>query len=250
MSTTRLFPSDQLENEPWLDLTCYPTFFDIFLLKRLFLSHSLPNELIDVILDLAKYWPHSSRSLPSPIQAERKVQWRDRRGKCRFPSFRVAPEDGPILSSLPLGFPPTNVLQSAALLVPSSRHPVRMVIFEIRYRRDFVLNPKVRRPQVVRQTSTRLEVDIERPTRPTESAPRSVLEPDAWLKDHVSESSMWLQQICDHVYTTWQSKRNRYDQTRTKIDLYMDHNALADDMAGQKTVVWRWDDSETYLDDG
>lgn len=247
MSTTKLFPSDQSNNETWLDLTCYPTFFDIISLKRLFLSHSLPNELMDVIFDLAEYWPYSSRSLPSPIKAQPEIQWRDRRGTHRLPSFKTASKDGPILSSPPLGLPPLNVLQSHALLVPSTRHPVRMVIFEIRYRRDFTLNPKWRRPQIVRQTSTRLEIDIK---RPTESSPSSDLEPDVWLKDHVDDSSLLLQQICDHIHTSWQSKRSLYDRAHTKIDLYMDHSVLADDMTGQKTVVWKYDDSENYLDDG
>ena len=250
MSTTKSFPKDQINNKPWLDITCYPKIFDIISLKRLFLSHSLPNEIIDVILDLAEYWPHSSRFLPSPIKAQREIRWRNRRGKYHSPSFRVAPEDGPILSSPPLGLPPTNVLQSAALLVPPTRHPVRMVIFEIRYSHKFELDPKWHRPRIVRQTSTRLEIDSKRSTQPTESSLSIVLEPDAWLEVHVSESSLWLQQVCDHVYESWQAKRSLYDQAYTKIDLYMDLSVLADNMTGQKTVVWKCDDSENYLDDG
>lgn len=260
MSATKSFLADQLNNEPWLDMTCYPTIFDIMSLKC-FLSQRLPNEIIDMIFDLSEYWPHSSRSLPSPIIAKGKLQeslqqapvhWLEHRDSqaSHLPSLIAAGEEPFILRSPLLGFPPTNVLQSPTLLVPRTRHPVRMIIFEIRYYRLFAINPKCRRPQIVRTSSARLEIGIKKPTHTTANSARFNLEPEAWLKDHVCGSSLRLRRICDLVYTSWQSKRTSYDQVHTKIDLYMDHKELADGMIGQKAVIWKSDDSGNYLDDG
>ena len=261
MSTTKSFWADQLDNEPWLDMTCYPTMFDTISLKC-FLSQRVPKEIIDMIFDLSEYWPHSSRSLPSPIKAQGKVQesvlqeypvhWREHRDSqaTHLPSPIVAGEDGLILSSPPLGLPPAEVLQSPTLLAPRTRHPVRMIIFEVRYHRLFAINPKCRRPQIVRQSSARLEIGIKKPTHISVYSTRPVLEPEAWLKDHVFESSLRLRRVCDRVYTLWQSKRSSYDRVHTKIDLYMDHKDLADGMIGQKTVIWNREDSGDYLDDG
>ena len=242
-------------------MTCYPTVFDIISLKR-FLSQHLPNEIIDMIFDLSEYWPYSSRSLPSPIKAQGKVQesvlqdypdhWLEHRDSqaTHSPSLTVAGEDGLILSLPPLGLPPTDALHSPTLLVPRTRHPVRMIIFEIRYYRLFAINPKCRRPQIVCQSSAGLEIGIKRPFHITSYSTRLILEPEAWLRDHVFESSLRLRRICDRVYTSWQSKRSSYDHAHTKIDLYMSHKELADGIIGQKTVVWNCDDSENDLDDG
>ena len=75
------------------------------------------------------------------------------------------------------------------------------------------------------------------------------MEPAVWLTARYIESSPRLQQICDRVYRSWQSKRSFCDPAHIKIDLDMNHKALAENMIGQKTVIWRYDDDGNYLDD-
>lgn len=251
MSTTESFPSDQRNNHPWLDMTHYPTAFDIVYLKR-FLAHSLPNELIGIILDLSEYWPHYSCSSTSSVKAQGKVQenlvqphWLEHRGReTTTPlSFTDSSEDGFVLRSPPLAVPLADVVQSQAL-VPQTRHPVRMIVFEIRYYRLFAMNPKCRRRQVVRQSKTRLEVGIKKPVPSTESRLRAVREPDTRPAARVVQDSPQLQQVCDRIYDSWQLRRSFCDPAHMRIDLYMDHKALADGMVGQKTVIWRCDDDD------
>ena len=78
----------------------------------------------------------------------------------------------------------------------------------------------------------------------------AVLKPTA----RVLEGSPRVQQICGDFYRSWHIKRSFCDPTHTKIDLYLNHSALADGMMGQKTVVWRCDSDYVagaeYLDDG
>ncbi len=258
-----------------MDMTHYPTIFDIISLKRL-LSHALPNELIDIILDLAEYWPHFSRSSPSPIKAQGEMRvpvppdvhadWLDHRGPEAIApiSFTDSSEDGFVLRSPPLGISSTDGVQSQLSLVPRTRHPVRMIIFEIRYSRLFAINPKCRRRQVVCQSSTRLEVGIKKPESSTDPSRKAVLDPHTLSTASTSEDSRQFPQYRDHIYERWHYKRDRVyqawhfkrsfcDPAHAKIDLYMDHKVLKDGMIGQKTVLWRYDDDEVAsakLDDG
>ncbi|CAD6587650.1 MAG: hypothetical protein ASARMPREDX12_002957 [Alectoria sarmentosa] len=262
MNTTKAFPSYQFHYEPWLDMSRYPTTFDIISLKR-FLSQTLPTKVIDMILSLAEYWPHSSCSSASPIKAQGKVaqdalpaHWcKHRRPEATTPlSFTDSSEDGFVLRSPPIGIPHTDVVPFQALLVPRAPRPVRMIVFEIRYYRLFHTKPESRRPQVVRPSSTCLEVGIKKPLPPTESPARAILEPATPPIAQVLKGSPQLRRICDRVYRLWDLKRSFCDPAHTKIDLYMDHQALADNMLGQKTVVWRFDDDVVaeakVLDDG
>ena len=257
-----------------MDMTHYPKIFDVTSLKRS-LSHILPNELIDIILDLAEYWPHVSRSSPSPIKAQGEMRvpvpldvqanWLDHRGPEAIApiSFTDSSEDGFVLRSPPLGMSYIDGVQSQLSLVPRTRHPVRMIIFEIRYSRVFAIDPKCRRRQVVRQSSTRLEFGIKKPVSSTDSSREAVLDPDTLSTSSTSEDSQF-QQYRDHVYEGWHLKRDRVykawhfkrsfcDPAHAKIDLYMDHKVLKDGMIGQKTILWRYDDDEVTsakLDDG
>lgn len=240
----------------------YPTIFDIFSLKR-FLSHSIPNELIEIILDLAEYWPHSSCSSTSAVKAQGKIQenilrtdWREHRGpEATTPlSFIDSRENGFVLRSPPLGTFPTKSVQLQASLVPRTRNPVRMILFEIRFYRLFAMNPKCRRRQILRQSRTRLEIGIKKPMPPTESPLRAVPEPAARPAAQILQGRPQLQQVCGSIYESWRLKRSFCDPAHAKIDLYMDHKVLADGMVGQKTVFWRCDDDDVtgtnFLDDG
>lgn len=243
----------------------YPTVFNIISLKHS-LSHSLPNELIEIILDFAEYWPHSSCSSTSSIKARGQVcqdaqhhcyaEWRQHRGpEATTPrSFADSSEDGFVLRSVPLGIHPTDNLQFQASLIPLTQHPVRMIIFEIRYYRLFACDPVRRRRDIVRYSSTCLELGIKKPMPSSESPPRAVLEPATRPTAQVVEGNPRLQRTSDRVYHAWDLKRNLCSRGNAKVDLYMSQMALADGMVGQKTVVWRTDDDDLagakFLDDG
>lgn len=221
---------------------------------------NLPNEVIDMIFDLAEYWPHSSCSSSSPVKAQGKIRQDVLRS---FPprflehqgpeattsqSFTDSSEDGFILRSQPLGIPPTNVVPLQASLVSRTRHPVRMIIFEIRYYRLSSMSLVLPQPN-----STWLEVCIKKPKLPTESTTRVNLEPAIRPIAQVFEGSSQSQHICDRVYKLWHQKRSLCDPAHTKIGLYMDRSALEKGMMGQKTIVWRLNDDDVagaFLDDG
>ncbi len=182
----------------------------------------------------------------------------DERRKHRRPStgplsFTDSDEDGFILRGTPLGIPPTDALQFNTSLAPRTQHPARMIIFEIRYHRIFAINRKCcpRPRQIVRQSTTRLEIGIKKSKPSAEPPQMAIPKPVPQLTPQVPNESLG---ICDRVYELWLFKRSFCDPANAKIDLYLGFDALADNMMGQKTVFWRYDDDDCadadFLDDG
>lgn len=157
-------------------------------------------------------------------------------------SFTDSSENGFFLRSPHLAIPPTDVVKSQASLVPRTRHPVRMII--VGYYPLWAESRISSWHEVVRPSSTCLEVGIKKLMPTIESSPKAVLDPAALSTAPVFEGSPQLQQICDRVYKSWQVRRGFCDPAHRKIDLYMDCKALNGGMTGQKTVLWRCDDED------
>lgn len=59
-SNLDLYPG--MDHPPYFDLRRCPTMLDVIMVRH-YLSAELPTEIIDMILDLAGYWPHTSSTL-------------------------------------------------------------------------------------------------------------------------------------------------------------------------------------------
>ncbi|CAF9943874.1 MAG: hypothetical protein ALECFALPRED_001715 [Alectoria fallacina] len=169
-----LDPSTHSDQPPSFDLRTCPSMASVISLRHyLSLSRDLPNEIIDIILDLAEYWPHSSSILDMTTRVYSghmcygSYSARPRQKLGRFlstpESRREWKEDGFLIRTPPLGWrcvgdadaskrsesKSTSTYQPRAKskpLIPMPRpptwlpprglHPARRVVFEILSREE------------------------------------------------------------------------------------------------------------------
>lgn len=169
-----LDPYTHSDQPPYFDLRKCPSMASVIALRHyLSLSRDLPNEIIDMILDLAEYWPHSSSILDTttrvysghmcygsyPARPRQKLE----RLLSTPESRREFKEDGFLIRTPPLGWhcvsdaelskrratkpqPTAQPRAKSKPLIPSPQppnwlpprglHPARRVVFEILSREE------------------------------------------------------------------------------------------------------------------
>ena len=73
------------KNIDWMDMSSCAKMSDIHLVRSILLQ-KLSMELVDMILDFAEYWPHTSSILKEPIRAFGPFTWRWNGGKINYSS--------------------------------------------------------------------------------------------------------------------------------------------------------------------
>lgn len=167
------------DQPPYFDLRKCPSMASVISLRRyLSLTRDLPNEIIDIILDLAEYWPHTSSILDMTTRVysghmcygSYPARPRQKLGRLLSTpeSRREWKEDGFLIRTPPLGWrcigdadlsnrceskPPSTPPPKAKSkpLIPTPRpptwlpprglHPARRVVFEILSREERLENP-------------------------------------------------------------------------------------------------------------
>ena len=168
-SNLDLYPS--MDQPPYLDLHHYPTMLDV-IRTRHYLSLKLPTELIDLIVDLAEYWPHTSSVLDMSTRVYRdnmrygsygrgprslwnsrtnssdaRREWQEKGFVLRTPPLGLRcvqsddPRKGYVRSLLPphpkTPKTPKNPKEDAlSWLPPRGKRPARAIIFEILSREE------------------------------------------------------------------------------------------------------------------
>lgn len=165
-SNLDLYPG--MDHPPYFDMKRCPTMSDVIKVRH-FLSSRLPTEIIDILLDLAEYWPHTSSILDMTTRVYHehmrygsygrgpKTWWHNRSSTPEM--RREWKETGFILRTPPLGLrciksndrrkayrqswpvTPTKRNNDGAngtfdWLPPRGKHPARKVLFEILSREE------------------------------------------------------------------------------------------------------------------
>ena len=131
------------------DINSFPSMSTILWLK-IFLIKKIPLEIVEVVLDYAEYWPHSTTIRPKLGLVRTPVKWRDTSSEIQSPSW-PSPESeamqevlGYTLYSPPLASEGSLTRASTfkkglrrlvrkdrdVYLPPQGQHPVRMIVFE------------------------------------------------------------------------------------------------------------------------
>ena len=173
-------PHTHSDQPPYFDLRKCPSMASVISLRRyLSLSRDLPNEIIDIILDLAEYWPHTSSILDMTTRVYSghmcygSYPARPRQKLGRLLSTPVSrrewKEDGFLIRTPPLGWRCVNGVdlskrcdskspattqprpkskpliprsQPPSWLPPRGLHPARRVVFEILSREERLENTR------------------------------------------------------------------------------------------------------------
>ena len=161
-SNLDLYPS--MDHPPYFDTRRCPTMLDVIKVKR-YLSFRVPTEIIDILLDLAEYWPHTSSILDMTTRVYYghmnygshgrgpKTWWHNRSSTPEM--RREWQEIGFVLRTPPLGLrcvqsddPRKGYLRSLLRppragtdkkhdwLPPRGKHPARAILFEILSREE------------------------------------------------------------------------------------------------------------------
>ena len=165
-SNLDLYPG--MDHPPYFDMRSHPTMLDVVMVKN-HLSKRLPTEIIDMILDLSSYWPHTTSTLDittrvytdhmnygsygrgpktwwhnRPSTPEMRREWREEGFVLRTPplGLRCVQSDDPRKGYVrSLRSPFKNRSKKGAekvidWLPPRGKHPARMVLFEILSREE------------------------------------------------------------------------------------------------------------------
>ena len=112
-----------------MNMAEFPTIRDVIALKH-FLNQTLPMELVDLIVDLAEYWPHVTCAMKKPVKFPRKVSTNTtiNGNVIMRTEVDLAPqgyedttEDGFLLRSPPLGALDSEVKSSLAQSVQKAQ---------------------------------------------------------------------------------------------------------------------------------
>ena len=169
-----LDPFTQSDQPPCFDLRKCPSMPAVIALRQyLSLSRHLPNEIIDMILDLAEYWPHTSSILDIrtrvysgdmcaggyPVRPRQKLErllstpesrreWKENGFLIRTPplgwqcvsdaysSKRLEDSSSPATEPRPKRTPLIPTPEPPTWLPPRGLHPARRVVFEILSREE------------------------------------------------------------------------------------------------------------------
>lgn len=275
---TYLRPSSNLnyyphaDQPPYFDRRASPRMADVILLRD-FLRQMMPVELIDVIIDLAEYWPHTSSTLDmttrvysghmsygSYIHDIRKQSKKDRSTP---ESRRECLENGFLLRTPPLGIqcvqsnPSTYRRPSCALsnrkkssengetrtkhwLPPRDSHPARMIVFEILSREERLedrpfLRVRGTHSSVISKTSFDATIDS---IRLPQMAPQLDVAPMIWTTEAATQEAyaQLPTRISSGVWRRGSSKTHSTLKT---------HTIVTENFSAQnkKTLtIWRYDE--------
>ena len=158
------------------DIKSFPSMSTILWLKT-FLMKKLPMELVELVLDHAEYWPHSTIIRPKLGLVRTPVKWRGTSSEIRSPTW-PSPESeamqevlGYALYSPPLASE-SSLTRAATLkkglrrlvrrdpdvyLPPRGQHPARMIVFEAVSQRHDIPNGKFCDVGIIREDDQLLE---------------------------------------------------------------------------------------------
>ena len=168
----KLIPSEQFVQQTPVDFDVgkFPSMSTIVWLKS-YLVRRLPLELVELVLDDAEYWPHTTVTKPRIGLVRTPVKWRGTSSSIISPSWPSRESEamqevlGFTLYSPPLASESTftrattskNPLRRLVrrdpevLLPPRGQYPVRMIVFEAVSRRDDVQTGKFCDVGIVRE---------------------------------------------------------------------------------------------------
>ena len=148
---SKVVPSERSMQQTTIDfdIKSFPSMSTILWLKT-FLIKKLPVELVELILDHAEYWPHSTTIRPKLGLIRTPVKWRGTSSEVQSPTW-PSPESEAMQEVLgytlysPLVASESSLTRAATLkkglrrlvrrdpdvyLPPQGQHPVRMIVFE------------------------------------------------------------------------------------------------------------------------
>ena len=161
------------------DINKFSSMSTILWLKS-FLIKKLPLEIVDLVLDHAEYWPHTTTTSPRLGLVPTPVKWRDTRSDIVSPSW-PSPESkamqevfGFTLYSPPLasessltraatfkkGLRRLVVKDLETAMPPRGRHPARMIVFEVVSQRYDSQTGKFCDVGIIRKKDQPLEQDV------------------------------------------------------------------------------------------
>ena len=228
------------DQPPYFDLRKCPSMASVISLRQyLLISRDLPNEIIDIILDLAEYWPHTSSILDMTTRVYSGHMYygsyaaRPRQKLERLlstpESRREFKENGFLIRTPPLGWqcvgdadsserresepPPTTQPrpkwkplisrpQTPTWLPPRGLHPARRVVFEILSREERLEN--THRPGSTlyyanSKTSFEATVDTISFPKTTKKTVKRSIDPLIWTAEAATKD--YHQQPADVCYT-------------------------------------------------
>lgn len=205
----------RMDHPPYFNMQRHPTMLDVIKLRHL-LSMKLPTEIIDMIIDQAEYWPHTTSVLDMTTRTYHdhmhygsyrrtpKAKWNRR--STTPESRREWMEKGFVLRTPPLGirciqgeysgrkgaaslslssFPPLRKTRKVKeneempdWLPPRGRNPARAIIFEISSREERLYSNAV----LWHSSKTSFEASVDKiilPPKPPTSSPQ----PLCWTAD-------------------------------------------------------------------
>ena len=175
-----MVPSEQSTEQTTLefDINKFPSMSTILWLKTS-LNKKLPLELVELVLDLAEYWPHTTTIRPKIGLVRTPVKWRGTFSNILSPSWPSSESEtmqevlGYTLYSPPLASE-NSLTRTATLkkglrrlvrrdpevyLPPRGQHPARMIVFEAVCQRYDIPNGKFGDVGIIRENDQLLEKD-------------------------------------------------------------------------------------------
>lgn len=161
------------------DINKFPPMSTILWLKT-FLMKRLPLELVELVLDHAEYWPHTTTTSHRLGLVRTPVKWRGTSSVIRSPSWpSPESEDMQEVLGFTLYSPPlasgSSLTRAATLkhglrrlvrrdpencLPPRGQHPARMIVFEAVSQRHDILTSKFCDIGIIREDDQLLEPDV------------------------------------------------------------------------------------------
>lgn len=216
-SNLDLYPG--MDHPPYFDMKRCPTMLDVIKVRH-YLSSKLPTELIDILLDLAEYWPHTSSILDMTTRVYHdhmrygsygrgpKTWWHNRSSTPEM--RREWKETGFVMRTPPLGlrcvqsddrrkayrqswsasFARRNKNKDSEVsdwLPPRGRHPARAVLFEILSREERAADHPTA-PGFRQDSKTLFEASVDNIVLP-QTRPESPVQPLYWTPEAATTKS-------------------------------------------------------------
>lgn len=278
-------PYTHSDQPPSFDLRKCPSMTSVIALRHyLSLSHDLPNEIIDIILDLAEYWPHTSSILDMTTRVysghmcygSYPARPRQKLGRLLSSpeSRREWKEDGFLIRTPPLGWrcvsgadvsqrtsqPPgtTRPRAKSKPLIPAPRpptwlpprglHPARRVVFEILSREERLGNTHRQGSTFYYANSkTSFDASIDRISFPktTKKSINRSIDPLLWTTEAATKDCR-NQQPSDVCYTIRSTKPAKSSSSKSSDHENSSSGVTKNYTAHNRKVVrtWRYDGAE------
>lgn len=281
-SNLDLYP--EMDHPPYFDfgMKVHPSMLDVIKVRH-FLSSKLPTEIIDVLLDLAEYWPHTSSILDMTTRVYHdhmrygsygkgpKTWWHNRSSTPEM--RREWKENGFVLRTPPLGLRclqtdnrkktlgqswPTSSLKNENndhglddWLPPRGKYPARAVLFEILSREERATDHPSAAPGYRPDSRTLFEASVDRIVLPPSNqkpTPRSHSQPHSqlinWTPEAATTKSYLLNPLTKESPYTFLPRRSSSDDSGLNQVFPVFWNRTAQNR--KFVVAYRYDDTASF----